>query len=284
MKKLFGGVDLTWKKLIIFAIIAGVVTAVIALIPALEHTSFHAIAETFEVWIFIGIFIIMNSKSNKDSALKCFVFFLISQPLVYLIQVPFSPMGFGLFVYYKYWAVWTVLCLPMGYIGYYMKKEKWWSYLILFSMIALTAYSYYGDLRTMMFSFPLYVLISLFCIFAMILYPLAVFEDKKLRKVGAAISIVLILAATAAAFINPIVYSTDVLGEDQYEFDDSYTAVLADPKMGDCSIVDLDDYYMVHVDFHKRGTTELIVTSPNGDEKTFPLHVEEYTFELGKEK
>ena len=33
MKKLFGGIDLTWKKLIIFAIIAGVYTAIMALSP-----------------------------------------------------------------------------------------------------------------------------------------------------------------------------------------------------------------------------------------------------------
>ena len=131
MQKLFGGIDLTWPKLILFAIIAGVLTAVIAIIPALLYTSFHAITATFEVWILFGILIILNSKSNLDSALKCFVFFLISQPLVYLIQVPFSWQGWGLFQYYRYWFIWTVLCLPMGYIGYYMKQDKWWGYLIL---------------------------------------------------------------------------------------------------------------------------------------------------------
>ena len=31
-------------------------------------------------------YLLLNSKSAKDSALKCFAFFLISQPLVYLIQ------------------------------------------------------------------------------------------------------------------------------------------------------------------------------------------------------
>ena len=89
LKKLFGGINLTWPKLIISAIVAGILTAVIAMIPELHYTSFNAITVTFEVWILFGIIIIMNSKSNIDSALKCFVFFLISQPLVYLIQVPF---------------------------------------------------------------------------------------------------------------------------------------------------------------------------------------------------
>ena len=110
IQKLFGGIDLTWPKLILFAIIAGVLTAVIAIIPALLYTSFHAITATFEVWILFGILIILNSKSNLDSALKCFVFFLISQPLVYLIQVPFSWQGWGLFQYYRYWFIGAGAC------------------------------------------------------------------------------------------------------------------------------------------------------------------------------
>jgi len=86
VKKLFGGIDLNWKKLIIFAIIAGVYTAIMAMLPITKNTSFADIAISFEVWILFGILIIMNSKSAKDSALKCFIFFLISQPLVYLTQ------------------------------------------------------------------------------------------------------------------------------------------------------------------------------------------------------
>lgn len=83
IKKLFGGIELTWKKLIIFALISAVYTALMAIIPVVRNSSFDTITTTLEVWIFIGIFIIMNSKSNKDSALKCFIFFLISQPLIY---------------------------------------------------------------------------------------------------------------------------------------------------------------------------------------------------------
>ena len=86
MRKLFGGINLTWKKLIIFAVIAAIYTAIVASIPALKYTSLTTLVATFEVWILFGIIIIMNSKSSKESALKCFVFFLISQPLVYLVQ------------------------------------------------------------------------------------------------------------------------------------------------------------------------------------------------------
>ena len=76
-KGLFGGIKLTWFKVIIAAIVIGVYCGVIALIPATLNTSFRDICISFEVWILFGIVIIMNSESHKDSALKCFVFFLI---------------------------------------------------------------------------------------------------------------------------------------------------------------------------------------------------------------
>ena len=125
MKKLFGEINLTWTKVIVMAIIMGVYTATMAMLPIASDTSFSDLTVTFEVWILFGIFIIINSKSAKDSALKCFVFFLISQPLVYLIQDMINNSS--LFTtYYKYWFIWTILCLPMGFIGYYIKKDKWW--------------------------------------------------------------------------------------------------------------------------------------------------------------
>lgn len=48
MKNLFGEIDLTWKKLIIFAIIAGVYTAVMAILPITADTSFRDIAVYLE--------------------------------------------------------------------------------------------------------------------------------------------------------------------------------------------------------------------------------------------
>ena len=116
LRKIFGDVNLSWKKLIIFAVIAGIYTAIMAMIPMAKDTSFSDITVTFEVWILFGIFIIMNSRSAKDSALKCVVFFLISQPLVYLIQDVINKSK--LFItYYRFWFIWTTATIPMGFIG-----------------------------------------------------------------------------------------------------------------------------------------------------------------------
>ena len=58
VKKVFGDVDLTWKKIIIFAIIAGIYTAIMSMLPIVKDTSFSDITVTFEIWILFGIFII----------------------------------------------------------------------------------------------------------------------------------------------------------------------------------------------------------------------------------
>ena len=282
-KKLFGGLDLTWPKLIAAAVIAGIYTAVMAIIPELHYTSFTAITVTFEAWILFGILIIMNSRSNLDSALKCFVFFLISQPLVYLLQVPFSTLGWGLFGYYKYWFIWTVLCFPMGYIGYYMKKGKWWGYLILLPMIALTAYSYLTYFSLFLFSRPRCLLVTLFCAAAMILYPVLIFDNRKIRAFGAAIGAAAVVAATAVCLLNPPVYSTEILiSGENYRFDDSYSAYLADDPLGSVEIEYLNEIeeYAVHADFKRAGRTVLTVESPTGEKLAFDLVIERDTYEL----
>ncbi len=283
IKKLFGGLDLTWPKLILAAVVAGVFTAAMAIIPAFKYTSFIAITVTFEVWILFGILIIMNSRSNLDSALKCFVFFLISQPLVYLLQVPFSRLGWQLFTYYRYWFLWTLFCFPMGFAGYYMKKGKWWGYLILLPMIILTAYSYMSYFADFQFSMPRYLLICLFCAAAMILYPVFIFENKRIRVVGAAIGGVIVAAATVLCLLNPPVYSTEILGNgEEHPFDDSYSVFLADGKYGSVSIRYLDSLedYMVHADFRRAGDTVLTLVSPAGEKTEFELHIERTAYQL----
>jgi len=281
MKKLFGGIDLTWKKIIIGAVVAGVFTALMALIKPLEFTSFSTITVSFEYWILIGIIIIMNSKSNLDSALKCFIFFLISQPLVYLIQVPFNAYGWGIFVYYRYWFLWTLFTLPMGYIGYYMKKGKWWGYVILLPMIYLLMQSYFLYLGDFMFYRPRYLLTVLYCAAMAIGLPIWLFEDKKIQRVGAAIGIVVIVAMTAMRFANPRYYHTSVFGNsEEHPFDSTSKAYFTDPSFGDVNIVydeGLEDY-LLDVTFKKGGKTTLVIEAADGSRQEYALDIKIDTY------
>lgn len=283
LRKLFGGIELSWPKVILGAVAAGVYTAVITRIPGLHDTSFISITTTLEVWILFGILIIMNSKSNLDSALKCFVFFLISQPLVYLIQVPFSQLGWSLFGFYRFWFIWTLLCFPMGFIGYYMKKDKWWGYLILLPMIGITGWSYMQYFSDLLFSSPRYILITLFCAVVMVLYPAAIFRNRKIRIAGAVIGGILVIALTVLGLFRPPVYSTELLlSGDDCTFDDTCSVRLADERLGSVTIRHLDgiDCYAVYADFRHAGSSILTLTYPSGETKEFDFNVERDTYRI----
>ena len=287
MKKLFGEFDLTWKKLIIFAVIAAIYTAVMAILPVTKDTSFADISITMEAWILFGIFIILNSKSAKDSALKCFIFFLISQPLIYLIQVPFSTLGWQLFTYYKYWFIWTLLTIPMGFIGYYMKENKWWGLAILTPVLLILAYSYSMHLGELIYSFPHHLLTVLFCIISFILYPICIFNNKKLKTAGVIISIVIIIVSSIITFSNNNTYNTTVLvngGSEGAIFDNSYKVYLEDDSFGKVYIVkdeNIDDY-MVNAEFKKTGKTTLILENPNGNKEKYEIDIKNSTYDIVK--
>ena len=285
MKKIFGEINLTWPKLIIMAIILGVYTAIMAMLPIAKDTSFSDLTVSFEVWIFLGIFIIMNSKSPKDSALKCFIFFLISQPLVYLVQDIIKHSN--LFnTYYRFWILWTIACIPMGFIGYYMKKDKWWGLLILIPMLLLTGEMCAGYLSDTMFSFPRHLLTTIFCMAALIIYPLAIFNNKKIKITGVVIGGLLIISIFAICIINPPKYNTIILHNgDEYKFDDSYNVYLVDKKYGDLSIeydARFEDWAL-HADFKKAGKTEFVIESPDGKKTTFDISIKRSTYTI-KEK
>lgn len=285
IKKLFGGIDLTWTNILIFAIMSGIYTALVSIFPQVRNTSLHTIAVSFEVWILFGIFIIMNSKSNVDSALKCFVFFLISQPLVYLLQVPFSLEGWSIFRHYKYWFIWTIFCLPMGYIGYFIKKDKWWGYAILLPVIILTAISYRQYLSYSTFCYPFYITISVFCVVVMFIYPNVLFNNKQINKVGTVVSLLLVIGLTVTTLIKPLIYSTEILSVvDDKNITNEYNASLADNKYGDVfvELSEFGDSYVVHADFKKRGRTELIINTPDGITKRYNLVIELFSYELNE--
>ena len=284
MKKLFGEINLTWKRTILFAIIAGVYTAIMAMIPMAKDTSFADITVSFEVWIFFGIIIIMNSKSAKDSALKCFVFFLISQPSVYLIQDVIKHSN--LFItYYRNWVFWTIATIPMGFIGYYMKKDEWWGLLILAPILVFLGEHYSTYFSKTMFLFPYHLLTTLFCLGTLIIYPIEIFNNKKNKIVGIVISILIILVMTGLALSKPAVYNTTIfVNGEEHKFDNTYKVYLTDESFGKVYIVyekNIDDY-MVNAEFKKAGKAELVLESPKGEKEIYEIDIKDHTYSVNK--
>ena len=286
ISKFWGGLNLTWPKVIILAVLSGIYASLMLILPITQDTSFSDIGVSFEVWILFGIFIIMNSKSAMDSALKCFVFFLISQPLIYLLQVLCGAVDWGIFTYYSYWFIWTIATLPMGFIGWYMKKDKWWGLLILAPVLVFLGFHFSRYLGMTMFSFPKHLLTTLFCAGTMILYPLAIFKNKKIKIVGLIISIVILLVSTFLTIQKPSTYETDILtngGSAGATFNDSYKVYLTDESFGTVEIKFIEqglNDWVVHAIFTKDGNTELVLEAPNGQKKLYEITIDRSSYTI----
>ena len=74
IEKLFGGLNMSWRNVIILAVVFGVYTGVINQIPQLENTSLRDIAITWEVWGFVALVICSNCERPLEAGLKpsCF--------------------------------------------------------------------------------------------------------------------------------------------------------------------------------------------------------------------
>lgn len=284
VKRLFGELNLTWLNLIIFSVIAGVYTAIMAIIPATRNTSFRDITAIFEVWILFGIIIIMNSKSAIDSALKCFVFFLISQPLVYLIQVPFDSRGFGLFQNCQHLLILSLLALPMGFIGYFMKKDKWWGLLILTPVLLLLGIQLTYYMRETIFNFPFHLLSTLFCLATLLLYPLCIFNNKKIKIAGVTISTIIILVVSVISFTNKIVYNTTIFSDNDVSLNEKCSAYLENDTIGKVNIKydETLKHYVINAAFTKAGKTDLIIVDENGNKTAYELSVSSNTYNISK--
>ncbi|MCR5543318.1 MAG: hypothetical protein K6F55_04140 [Eubacterium sp.] len=180
--KLFGGLDISWMMLIIYAMGTAILTALFLIIPGLENTSFERMGVYPEAWIFFAVIIMANCKKPLESALKTFVFFLISQPLIYLFQVPFSWMGWELFKFYFFWFKVTLCTFPGAFIGWFITKRNWLSVLILLPVIAFLLFTTYQCAIICITAFPRLLLATLFCILQVVLYVYAFFPWYKRKK------------------------------------------------------------------------------------------------------
>ena len=250
LKKLFGGIELTWSKLVIFAFIMGAYTALMALLVP-DGNSFHDIAVTPEWWVLPAILIIANCKKPLEAALKTFVFFLISQPLVYLIQVPFNSMGWGLFGYYPYWLKITLLTFPGAFIGWYIKKDKWYSSLILSVMtvyLAVTGVAYISELVE---HFPNHLISIIYCFAVIPVFVFGILKNKKSRIIALVITI--IVAITYAVFaVNASTpyetYNNVVFKENNINFiGEPFVSYWAGSNKGNVEIIKYEEGYNLKI-------------------------------------
>lgn len=200
LKKVIKKEELTYKNVVLFAIICGIATGIILdvelyKIPSIMNNSLFNIGICFEFWIFATMIIISRTKKPLEAACKVFVYFLISQPLVYLIKVPVDPRGLGVFVDYKGWFVWTILTFPGAFIAWYTNKKNNISIAIFMVAILFLSYEFAQHFNVLIREFPLQLLACIFILYQITEYVIS-FKGKR-RIVFGILSGISVLTITA---------------------------------------------------------------------------------------
>ncbi len=200
----------SWGFVVLFSVIIGVIVGVLDCIPALYDSSFTDPALTFDVWIPLAIFVVLGGKNTVDAAAKCFVFFLISQPLIYLVEIAcdvfiggadFATVFHQYFVTYYVgggWIWWTFLTIPGGAIAYQVKRDNTLSAVILAvatgSLVGLGLYQAFYVLPS---TFPRHLLSVIFCLGMAFALCFMVLKKKDTRLLAVAITAVATLTVAA---------------------------------------------------------------------------------------
>ena len=264
-KKYFSEFDMTWPHVLLLALVTAVWTAAMAAIPLLNDTSFEDISVTFEWWFLFAVFIVVNCKTWWEASLKCFVFFLVSQPLIYLFQVPFSSQGWGLFGYYRYWFILTLLTLPGAAVAYQLKRKNWLSVAVLcvatgYLAIQGALYFHSAALR-----FPRHLLSAVFCLALAVFFVLVLLDEKKQRIAALAIPLIVFAAAMVWNFL-PVGGSTMglTLGEGEW------TYTIDDASIADISVKDGNDFTVTG---KKNGSAIVDFTNTDGTVQSYCIVV-----------
>ena len=176
----------------------------------------------------------------------------------------------------------------MGYIGWMMKQEKWWALLILAPVLLFVGFHYESFLSSTISFFPKKLLSAVFCAATLILYPLCIFKDKLLKRLGLCIALVILLVMSVVACGNQKSFYDAILftdGSYGVPLEESSRVSLADADMGSVSVTYDEKLgcYLVNGSFTRDGETELILEAADGTKTVFRLVVENSSYTLVKQ-
>ena len=279
IKKLFGGLKMSWPRVILFALIAGAFTALMALV-APNGSSFRQIAVNAEAWVLFAILIITNCDKPLEAACKTFVFFLISQPLVYLIQVPFQADGWQIFRYYPYWFIITLLTFPGAFLGWYIKRDDFWAGLILSVMLVLLIWHGVQYLRNLILYFPNYLISVLFCFALVPLLIFGIFRKKSAILTALGVSLAALLATLFLTFGQGPTerMAANIPEANELGLDESWSVRVSDESLSPGEIrANPTGRYELFMHFYDFGENTVTLTDAEGNEHAFVISFDEET-------
>lgn len=264
LNKLFFKTNISYKNIILFALISGVLTGVIMIIPGINTSSFGNIGVTAEAWFLFALIIIMNQDNIKDAVLKTFIFFLISQPIIYLIQVPFNPLGWQIFGYYKHWFIATLLTIPGSFVAYYVKKDNIISPLILSVATGYLAYQFVEFFFSLIDNFPKNLLSCIFIIAIIVIFIIILLNNNKNRFICIFITI-LILIVSIVIRIND---TRSLYKEERFYLDDNYSWKIESIENEDAFNISIENNEIIII-AKKMAYTNITLINNNNETKSY---------------
>lgn len=193
-----------WPDVVLFAIAAGVYTGAVMCFDILKNTSFQDIGISYEWWVIFAVIVVVNCDKSREAMLKCFVFFLISQPLIYAVQILFGTLApnMGWYYYHSFWLPATFLTLPGGFIAYYCKKQSVLGAVILGlgnTIQAVLCVHYFSQAIS---GFPHHLLSGFVCLASIFLMSFLIQQEKKNRLIAVLTPTVLTVIIVVLCILN----------------------------------------------------------------------------------
>ncbi len=197
MRNLYGNLKMSWLSVILFAVIAGIYTGAVMLIDVLDGTSFQDIGVSHEWWVIFAVIIVVNCEKNWEAMLKCFVFFVISQPVIYAVEVLFGSLTIDMAIYYyrSFWLVMTFLTLPGGFIAYYCKKQNAAGAIVMGLGNTIQAIMGVSYLMKTVSDFPHHLLTTIVCFGSIFLMSFEIQKENRYRLISLLVPLVLTVLA-----------------------------------------------------------------------------------------
>ena len=186
-------IKMTWPVVVIAAVVVGVLIGLIMVPKCLVGTSFRQAGINIEFWIFAAMIVISGCEKPLEAGIKTFVFFLISQPLIYLVQVPFASLGWHIFDYYPRWGIITLLTLPGGVLAWYVRKDNLLSVLIISVANGLLCMMLAQYMPILMHEFPRLLVACIFIAVQIVVYCLVFFKNRRNRILVTVIAVLLLI-------------------------------------------------------------------------------------------
>lgn len=268
LRKLFFDTKMTWPRVIIFSLITTVITVMALVIPFIAHTSAVQIGVTFECWIFFALIIIMNCEKPLEAGLKTFVFFIISQPLIYLLQIPFGGTFDNFLMNYPRWFIWTVLTFPGAMLAWFVKKDNIWSALILSVATGFLSYEVIYYLKGFLDYFPHNTIALIVTLLIIVVLILTLLQNTTTRLICTGITMIVAIVSLIFIFFvaskSMQIYQIESNVPNQWEI----VSVEGD-DIGDISLNSDKDSFVVNADTY--GSCDVTVKGQDEDTQVYTI-------------